>query len=64
MNELKSFVAMLKRAGIGHGIRHDYNPPGTAVMVESGEEEIEFMVTEFAFDADGNLTKVQSYPGD
>ena len=64
MSELKALLAMLERAGIGHGTRHDYNPAGTAVQVETGESEANFTVTEFAFDAAGNLTEVVSYPGE
>ena len=37
MTELQQFVAMLERAGIGHGTRDDHNPPGTSVQVESEE---------------------------
>lgn len=64
VSELQAFQKMLERAGVGHGLRFDYNPPGTAVMVESGENEMEFMVTEFGFDADGRLKEVASYPGE
>jgi hypothetical protein len=63
-SELIAFVAMLERAGIGHGMRADYDPPGTAVMVETGDGEGEFTITEFGFDGDGKLTDVVSYPGD
>ncbi len=64
VTELRQFVAMLSRAGVGHGLRHDHNPPGTAVQVETGESESDFMVTEFAFDGEGKLTEVVSYPGE
>lgn len=60
-SELATFLAMLSRAGIGHGVRDDHNPPGTAVQVES---ETKFTVTEFAFDSNGRLTEVVSYPGE
>lgn len=62
--EKQQFIAMLYRAGIGHGLRVDYNPPGIAVMVESGENAVEFMVTEFGFDSDGKLKTVACYPGE
>lgn len=62
MTELQQFKAMLERAWIGHGLRHDSG--GTTVLVESGENEIEFMITEFFFDVEGKLEKVQCYPGE
>lgn len=58
MTDLKLFSDMLTRAGVGHGLRHDYNPAGTAVQVE---EEDGKMITEFAFDADGKLLSVHCY---
>ena len=70
MTELQQFLAMLTRAGVGHGTRTDYNPPGTAVQVETdhgggdGGGTPGFWVTEFAFDAAGNLTEVESYEGE
>jgi len=64
VTELQAFIAMLERAGIGHGMRTDHNPPGEAVLVESGDDPTEFMVTEFGFDADGRLEEVTCYPGD
>lgn len=64
MTELQQFLAMLRRAGVGHSTRRDYTPDGTAVLVETGEGETELMVTEFAFDAAGRLVGVECYPGD
>ena len=68
MTELQAFVAMLVRAGIGHGTRTDHNPRGTAVIVEAECQAdfvvADFMVTEFSFDADGKLKAVECYPGD
>ena len=56
MNEKQAFLAMLERAGIGHGIRHDYNPPGTAVQVE--HEDANLTTTDWLFDVDGKLVGV------
>jgi hypothetical protein len=64
MTELQQFLAMLDRAGVGYGRRTDHNPTGGSVLVETGENETEFMVTEFGFDADGKLKAVVCYPGD
>lgn len=64
MTELKAFIAMLDRSGTGYGLRNDSNPAGTAVMVETGPSEQDFTITEFQFDAAGNLTEVESYPGE
>jgi hypothetical protein len=67
MSELQQLLAMLSRAGIGHGRRTDWSPPGESgesVQVETGENETEFMVTEFGFDADGKLVTVVCYPGE
>ena len=63
-SELQQLVATLDRAGVGYGRRHDHNPPGEAVQIESGESERDFYVTEFAFDADGRLTGVTCSPGE
>lgn len=49
--ELENFIAMLTRAGIGHGTRDDH--PGTGVQVEVGSRE-----TDWLFDADGKLDEV------
>jgi hypothetical protein len=54
MSELKAFLAMLERAGIGHGTRQDYNPEGTGVQVE----DYDGTVTDWWFDADGKLVSV------
>jgi len=64
MSELRQFLSMLDRAGIGYGTRHDYNPDGTAVMVESGESEEDFQITEFGFNSDGQLETVICYQGE
>lgn len=54
MNELQAFMAMLARAGIGHGSRIDYNPPGTSVLVEHDGET----VVDWHFDSGGKLVSV------
>lgn len=72
MTEFKAFIAMLERASIGHGLRNDYSPSRTAVMVqtdshgdESPSEGGEFTETEFSSDdATGRLLSVTSYPGE
>jgi hypothetical protein len=64
MTELQQLRAMLCRTGIGHGERFDYNPPGTAVQIETGEDEQQFVVVEFGFDAEGRLATVTTYPGE
>lgn len=65
MNEMQQLLAMLTRAGIGHGRRDDYNPEGESVQVESDEadEHGKWWITEFGFDADGNLKEVVTYQG-
>lgn len=64
MSELKAFLAMLGRAGVGHGTRQDhgldYRLQGTAVLVEPTidcDEDAQ-LVTQWRFDADGNLVSV------
>ena len=65
MTELQQFKAMLERAGIGHGLRHDYNPPGEAVMVETEpDDRDEWCVSEFWFDDEGNLREHTVYKGE
>lgn len=65
MTELQQFLAMLERAGVGHGTREDHKPCGTAVQIESeGQDGPGFMVTEFAFSGDGNLTEVICFKGE
>ena len=65
MSEFQQFKAMLERSGIGHGLRTDYNPPGTAVQVETDiDDQDGFMVAEFWFDGDGALKEVTCYPGE
>lgn len=64
MSELRQFIAMLGRAGIGHGTRTDYDPPGTSVQVECGGSDADFMIAEFAFDTEGRLKEVACYPGE
>lgn len=58
MTEQQLFTAMLTRAGVGHGLRHDFEPEGTAVQVESEDSMETVMVTEFWFDANGQLKTV------
>ena len=65
VSEYQQFKAMLERAGIGHGLRIDYNPAGNAVQVETHTaDEGEFVVAEFWFDEDGVLKQVTCYPGE
>jgi hypothetical protein len=66
MNEYQQFKAMLERAGIGHGLRHDYNPDGESVQVEHDDEDAKhgWMVTDWSFDADGKLVSVTMYEGE
>lgn len=54
VTELKAFLAMLERAGIGHGTRIDYDPPGTAVQVEHSEQ----LTIDWWFDQYGKLILV------
>lgn len=61
MTEREQLKAMLDRANIGYGLRHDYNPPGESVQVENDIEDSEEMITEFVFDASGKLVSVHSY---
>lgn len=60
MTEKQAFVAMLTRAGIGHGLRTDYNPPGESVQVEHEDDEAKhgFTITDWSFDVDGKLIDV------
>jgi hypothetical protein len=58
MTDLQMFTDMLTRAGIGHGLQHDYDPPGTSVQVEEDNAE---MVADFNFDSDGTLKSVICY---
>jgi hypothetical protein len=65
MTELQQFIAMLDRAGIGHGMRIDYDPCGTAVQVEHAHDEGDgWTVTDWQFDADGRLVDISMYPGE
>jgi hypothetical protein len=57
MTELQTFVAMLIRSRVAHGLRQDYNPPGTGVQVELNDRE-PCDVADFQFDNDGNLVGV------
>lgn len=63
--EFAVFVSMLTRAGIGHGLRPDYEneqPAGTSVQVEnSGDDSGEF-ITEFQFNEADKLVSVHCYP--
>lgn len=64
MTELQQLIAMLTRAGIGHGRRHDWPTEGTAVQVEESDEYGPCdppMVTEFLFDKDGRLVSTGCY---
>lgn len=61
--EQQAFTAMLTRAGIGHGLRHDHGePPGTAVQVENDDGHNNELLTEFWFNAKGKLESVNTYP--
>jgi len=65
MNERRTFIAMLERAGIGHGTRRDYHPDGESVQVEHPDEEGDgFHVTDWMFDAAGKLVSVEHYEGE
>ena len=65
MSDLKAFLAMLGRAGIGHGQRYDHNPEGTGVQVEHEcEDDKGWFVSDWQFDADGKLVSVSHYPGE
>jgi hypothetical protein len=63
--ELQQFKAMLGRAGVGHGTRHDYNPPGEAVQVEcdDSDDSRQWTVCEFVFGEDGKLQTAICYEG-
>ncbi len=63
MSELRAFLAMLSRIGIGYGIRYEHNPTGTAVQVEH-PHGTGFYVSEWSFDAEGNLTHVSHFTGE
>lgn len=56
MTELQLFLKMLDRAGIGHGLRYDYNPPGTAVQVE--HEDDDNTTTDWWFNEAGELEEI------
>lgn len=56
MTELQTFLAMLERAGVGHGTRRDFSPPGVAVQVE--HEDDAATVTDWWFDEAGRLKDV------
>ena len=64
--EYDQFTAMLRRAGIGHGLRHDFNPEGVTVMVETDPDETgRWWITEFCFNADGSLSdRLATYEGE
>ncbi len=64
--ELRAFLSMLDHSsGIGFGIRHDYAPPGTAVQVEHPHDDDDgFHVTQWYFDDNGKLVKVEHYEGE
>lgn len=59
--EKAAFVAMLCRAGIGHGLRIDHDPPGESVQVENDGDDSRPMLTEFQFGAAGELASVHCY---
>ncbi len=61
MSELQAFLAMLERAGIGHGTRTDHNPAGTGVQVE--HEDQPDSVTDWRFNAAGELVSVHYCEG-
>jgi hypothetical protein len=73
MSELQAFLAMLERAGVGHGTRQDHDPAAvlggemrperTAVLVEPAidcDDDAQ-LVMDWRFDADGNLVRVLVY---
>jgi hypothetical protein len=63
--EYDQFIAMLRRANIGHGLRHDLQPEGVAVMVECDPDpDGNWWITEFGFDPEGKLTEVSTYEGE
>lgn len=64
MTDLQQLTAMLDRAGVGYGVRYDWDPDSSAVQITTGESERQFTVTEFGFDDSGSLTEVASYPGE
>lgn len=64
MSEMKSLLEMLSRAGIGHGLRRDYSPPGDAVLVEADGDDGGWVSVEFAFDKSGKLKGVTAHPGE
>lgn len=66
MTEYQQFKAMLERSGVGHGLRHDHNPPETAVMVEcdDSDDARQWTVCEFVFDDSGRLKTAVSYKGE
>ena len=68
MTEKQAFIAMLRRAGIGHGLRHDWTPPGESVLVEveenNGVTTHGFWVSEWNFDAAGILVSTCVYEGE
>lgn len=53
MTELQQLLKMLERAGIGHGTRQDFNPPGTGVQIEVEDE-----IMDWWFDKDGKLIEI------
>lgn len=53
--ELDNFLAMLTRAGIGHGKRVDYNPEGIGIQVECENGNVS---TDWRFDSKGILREV------
>lgn len=59
--ELQQLKDMLDRAGVGHGLRIDYSPPGTAVQIESDDTADDDYEAEFWFDKDGRLKRVSCY---
>ncbi len=61
MTEKQVLLAMLTRAGIGHGMRTDWNPAGESVQVENDADDERLMITEFAFDEAGALKSVHCY---
>lgn len=65
MTELKVFLAMLERVGIGHGTRTDYNPPGTGVLIEHPDDDGDgWWQTEWQFNDKGELVDVCHYRGE
>ena len=60
----RAFLAMIERAGVGHGLRDDFRPPGTAVQIETENGDGDVTTVEFWFDESGRLKTVHCYESD